>query len=348
LKNTIVEVELNLIDAHPRQPRLGFSKESISNLADSLEDPDIGLLQPVVLRPKPNAPGRYELVAGERRVRAARRAAWIRIPAIIRAADDKTSLKSMIAENYEREQLNVLELGFAIAELNRPQEEGGCGMTTDEIGKMFHHKRAWVCELLRLLKLPEPWRSQLIAGELDKARTRLLVGNGRDKEFYEAVRTDQEEHPDRWRTRNQWELNVKKILNQIERHKSKADSNTRTCARSAGPEDCQPVKTLKSQPVAKTVLPGKASNGDKPADRPIDAPASSDESPSTNDSTPISVRLLTDDQVRKLVEPYAHSNPDLVAIRNQCRDCILELAVNQPRKHQCTGRTKRPRASASA
>jgi hypothetical protein len=94
LKNTNAEVELNLIDAHPRQPRLGLSKEFISNLAESLEDPDVGLLPPVVLRPKPNAPGRYELIAGEQQVLAARKAAWLSIPAIV-LADENTSLSAL-------------------------------------------------------------------------------------------------------------------------------------------------------------------------------------------------------------------------------------------------------------
>lgn len=224
-------------------------------------------------------------------------------------------------------------------------------MTVKEIGRMFHRDISWVSHRLRLLKVPEPWRSQLISGELVESKALFLVGKDKDKEFYEAVRLDQEQHPDRWRTREQWEFQINKIMASIKRGRASVDAKQ---PRGQTPgQACEvPLPPFQSQPINKAATSNKAGNNAKPSVRSVhgqtDTTASSSEPPNIGDSIPSVSRMLTDDQVRDMVQPYAKSRADLVAIRNHCRYCLEELAANRPSQRKYAGRTKRVPARASA
>ncbi len=140
------ELPLDLISPNPKQPRRQFEQEGLDALAASLDEQ--GVLQPVLVRPA--AGGSYELVAGERRWRAARLAGLSTIPALVRARGDAASLEVALVENMAREDLNPIEEARACAAL---VEE--LGLTRAEVGRRVGRSRVAVSNLLRLLDLPD-------------------------------------------------------------------------------------------------------------------------------------------------------------------------------------------------
>ena len=140
------ELPVELIVANPNQPRRHFDEEALNALAGSLGER--GVLQPVLVRPKPG--GTYELVAGERRWRAAQIAGLTEIPALVRARDDAATLELALIENMAREDLNPVEEARACAAL---VEE--LGLTREEVGRRVGRSRVAVSNLLRLLDLPD-------------------------------------------------------------------------------------------------------------------------------------------------------------------------------------------------
>src|SRR5215207_493495 len=140
------ELPIELIAPNPSQPRRAFEEEALVGLAESLKER--GVLQPVLVRPLPG--GSYELIAGERRWRAARIAGLESVPAMVRPDDDAASLELALIENMAREDLNPLEEARACAAL---VEE--LGLTRDEVGRRVGRSRVAVSNLLRLLELPD-------------------------------------------------------------------------------------------------------------------------------------------------------------------------------------------------
>jgi ParB family transcriptional regulator, chromosome partitioning protein len=140
------ELPLELISPNPKQPRRQFEQEGLDALAASLDEQ--GVLQPVLVRPR--AGGKYELVAGERRWRAARLAGLSTIPALVRDRGDAASLEVALIENMAREDLNPIEEARASAAL---VEE--LGLTRAEVGRRVGRSRVAVSNLLRLLDLPD-------------------------------------------------------------------------------------------------------------------------------------------------------------------------------------------------
>lgn len=157
------ELPVELIVANPNQPRRHFDEEALNALAESLGEQ--GVLQPVLVRPKPG--GTYELVAGERRWRAARIAGLSEIPALVRPHDDAASLEIALIENMAREDLNPIEEARACAAL---VEE--LGLTREQVGRRVGRGRVAVSNLMRLLDLPDE-TIELIEGE------QLSEGHGR-------------------------------------------------------------------------------------------------------------------------------------------------------------------------
>ncbi|MFM1864781.1 MAG: hypothetical protein RL677_561, partial [Actinomycetota bacterium] len=149
------EVELNLIDANPKQPRKVFEEDAMNELAYSLRE--IGLLQPVVVRTK--GKNRYELIAGERRLRAAKMAELKTIPVIIKATDDEAMLRDALLENLHRSNLNPLEEAAAYQQL---LEDFSC--TQDELAIKIGRSRPQISNTLRLLKLPTNVQKRVAAG----------------------------------------------------------------------------------------------------------------------------------------------------------------------------------------
>ena len=123
-----VDVEVEAIDIHPRQPRKYFDKQEIAQLAESLKD--VGLIHRIVVRPKLGANGesRFELLAGERRLRAAKKAGWPTVPSVVRDVDDQTALKILLRENFDRKDLNPIERAEALKSFCDPVEKGGGGL----------------------------------------------------------------------------------------------------------------------------------------------------------------------------------------------------------------------------
>ncbi|HEX8159755.1 MAG TPA: ParB/RepB/Spo0J family partition protein [Solirubrobacteraceae bacterium] len=157
---------VELIAPNPRQPRRAFDHEALEALATSLRER--GLLQPVLVRPVPG--GTYELVAGERRWRAAQIAGLATIPALVRARDDAEALETALIENMAREDLNPVEEARACAAL---VEE--LGLTREIVGLRVGRSRVAVSNLLRLLDLPDEALESLERGELSAGHGRALL-----------------------------------------------------------------------------------------------------------------------------------------------------------------------------
>jgi ParB family chromosome partitioning protein len=160
------ELAVDLIAPSPHQPRRAFDEAALQSLADSIAAN--GVLQPVLVRPLPG--GTYELVAGERRWRAAKLAGLDRVPALVRARDDATSLEIALVENMAREDLNPVEEARACAAL---VEE--LGLTREEVGRRVGRSRVAVSNLLRLLDLPDDALALLESGALSEGHGRALL-----------------------------------------------------------------------------------------------------------------------------------------------------------------------------
>jgi ParB family chromosome partitioning protein len=160
------ELPVELIVANPNQPRRNFDEEALNALAGSLGER--GVLQPVLVRPKPG--GTYELVAGERRWRAAQIAGLAEIPALVRARDDAATLELALIENMAREDLNPIEEARACAAL---VEE--LGLTRENVGRRVGRSRVAVSNLLRLLDLPDEAIEMLEREQLSEGHGRALL-----------------------------------------------------------------------------------------------------------------------------------------------------------------------------
>jgi ParB family chromosome partitioning protein len=167
------QLPTDLIAPNPRQPRRSFDEESIVALSESVRAR--GVLQPVLVRPLPG--GTYELIAGERRWRAATLAGLDTIPALVRQHDDAASLELALIENMAREDLNPVEEARACAALT---EE--LGLSRDEVGRRVGRSRVAVSNLVRLLDLPDEALELVAAGELSEGHGRaLLTATGNDE-----------------------------------------------------------------------------------------------------------------------------------------------------------------------
>jgi ParB family chromosome partitioning protein len=167
----LLEVPVGAIQPNPRQPRVDFPEESLAALARSIRE--VGVLQPVVVRRRD---GGYELVAGERRVRAAKLAGLATIPAIVREGDDTESLREALIENIHREDLAPLELASAFQEL---LEE--LGVTQEAVAERLGYSRAHIANTIRLLSLPADVQRLLAEGKIQAGHARALLGLGDDE-----------------------------------------------------------------------------------------------------------------------------------------------------------------------
>ena len=160
------QLDVNVINANPHQPRQSFQEDALLALADSIRAR--GVLQPVLVRPLPD--GRFELIAGERRWRAARLAELETIPALVRRHDDAASLEIALIENMAREDLNPVEQARACTAL---VEE--LGLTREEVGLRVGRSRVSVSNLIRLLDLPDEALELIERGALTEGHGRALL-----------------------------------------------------------------------------------------------------------------------------------------------------------------------------
>ena len=165
-ENGLRVVPVELIDPNPRQPRQAFDSAALGDLAESIRAR--GVLQPIVVRGLPG--GRYELVAGERRLRATRIAGLDSIPAMVRDADDWERLDLALAENMAREDLNAVEEARACAML-----VDDLGITREEVGKRVGRSRSAISNLIRLLDLPEEALELIERGDLSEGHGRAIL-----------------------------------------------------------------------------------------------------------------------------------------------------------------------------
>jgi ParB family chromosome partitioning protein len=159
------ELPVGLIEPNPRQPRSVFDPEALAELVHSIRE--IGLLQPVVVR---EVGTHYELIAGERRLRASKEAGLTQIPAIIRATEDDDLLRDALLENLHRSNLNALEEAAAYSQL---LADFGC--TQEELAQRIGRSRPQVTNTLRLLKLPPDVQRRVAAGVLSAGHARALL-----------------------------------------------------------------------------------------------------------------------------------------------------------------------------
>lgn len=162
---------LRIAEIEPRadQPRKQFDKESLRALADSIAA--YGVLQPILVRPNPKIEDMFEIIAGERRWRAAKMAGLSEIPAVILDGDDLKAAQIAVIENVQREDLNVVEEAFAYEALIERFD-----LTQDQVAKQVGKSRPAIANLLRLLELPEEVLEQLKAGDITSGHARALLG----------------------------------------------------------------------------------------------------------------------------------------------------------------------------
>lgn len=158
---------IEFLSPNPRNPRRHFGDADLADLAQSISEH--GVVQPVVVRPASES-GRYEIIAGERRWRAAQRAGLTEIPIIIRDVNDRVALELAIIENVQRADLNPLEEALGYQQLIDEHS-----YTQADLGQVIGKSRSHVANTLRLLKLPDPVRDMLVDGSLSAGHARTLV-----------------------------------------------------------------------------------------------------------------------------------------------------------------------------
>ena len=165
-EESLHQIPLDLIDANTRQPRTVFAEQGLQELAESIRAR--GVLQPVLVTAL--AGGRYELIAGERRLRAARLAGLDRIPALVRPSESGERLELALIENMAREDLNPVEAARACAAL-----VDELGLSKEEVGRRLGRSRAAISNMVRLLDLPDDVLAMLESGELSEGHGRAIL-----------------------------------------------------------------------------------------------------------------------------------------------------------------------------
>lgn len=169
---------VDLVDPNPFQPRRIFDEESIKSLANSIRER--GVIQPILVREKDG--GRYELIAGERRLRAAKMAELDEVPIIVREISDKDSLELAILENIQREELNPIDEADGYARLVKD-----FGHTQEDISKFTGKSRSYIANAMRLLGLPEFTRNAVASGRLSVGHAKLALATDDPDAFAEEV-----------------------------------------------------------------------------------------------------------------------------------------------------------------
>ncbi len=161
-------LSVSAVDPNPYQPRKEFSEEELTELAESIREN--GLLQPLVVRPDPGERDRFQLVAGERRLRAVGRLGWSKVPAVVREIDDRALLVLALVENLQREALGPLEEAEGYRALTEQFE-----LTQGEVAQAVGKDRSTVANMLRLLRLPPSVRRYVDEGSLQMGHARALL-----------------------------------------------------------------------------------------------------------------------------------------------------------------------------
>lgn len=164
--SAISEIEISKIEPNPDQPRRSFSEESLDELATSIRE--LGIVQPLTLRLADN--GRYQIIAGERRWRAASRAGLLSVPAYVRTASDSEVTEMALIENIQREDLNAIEVALGFKKLI-----DSYSLTQERLSERLGKKRATIANHLRLLKLPAKIQLGLRDRKIDMGHARAIL-----------------------------------------------------------------------------------------------------------------------------------------------------------------------------
>jgi ParB family chromosome partitioning protein len=160
------EIAVALITPNPKQPRQNFDEEALGELADSVRV--LGVIQPITVMPERD--GRYTIISGERRWRAAQRAGLETVPVYIRVADDQTLHEMALVENIQRQDLNAMEVAFS---LQRLMDE--CSLTQDKLSERVGKKRPTIANYLRLLRLPDEVQLALKEGYISMGHAKAIA-----------------------------------------------------------------------------------------------------------------------------------------------------------------------------
>ncbi len=176
--NSVEYISIDKIKPNTNQPRKSFNEEKINELASSILEH--GLIQPIVVRAYGSG---YEIVAGERRYRAARVAGLKNIPCLIRELSDEQNMLLAIIENVQREDLNPIDEAMAINQMIDTY-----GLTQEQVSKSISKSRPYITNSLRLLRLPETIREAIIAGELSAGHARAILAVGSETHMLELAK----------------------------------------------------------------------------------------------------------------------------------------------------------------
>ncbi len=161
----IEEIEVNLIEANPYQPRTTFDQELLEELSDSIKS--LGIVQPLTVRA---LNGKFQLISGERRLRAARMAGLTTVPAYVRTANDQGMLEMALVENIQRQDLNAIEVAISFQRLIDE-----CSLTHESLSERVAKKRATISNYLRLLKLPAEIQLAIKEGKISMGHARAMI-----------------------------------------------------------------------------------------------------------------------------------------------------------------------------
>ncbi|MBJ8350069.1 ParB/RepB/Spo0J family partition protein [Streptococcus zalophi] len=184
MKEILKLIPIKDVHKNPYQPRIHFNQQALEELSLSIKEN--GLIQPIIVR-ESDILG-YELIAGERRLRASKLAGLERIPAIIKSISDEDSIKQAIIENLQRSDLNPIEEAKAYQNVINQQQ-----LTHDELALYMGKSRPYITNILRLLNLPQEIITAVEEGVISQGHARLLVGiKSKNKQFYwfEKIQTD--------------------------------------------------------------------------------------------------------------------------------------------------------------
>jgi ParB family chromosome partitioning protein len=170
-RSELLHLNVQEVETNPFQPRREFNEEEIASLSESLKAHD--MLQPILVR---RVEGRYQLISGERRLRAAQRAGWTTIPARVREADDRPVAELAIVENLQRKDLNPVEKALSF---KRYLDEHRC--TQEELAQRLAIDRSTIANLMRLLELPKVILASLQSGKLTAGHARALLPLGEER-----------------------------------------------------------------------------------------------------------------------------------------------------------------------
>lgn len=178
-ESALRDVPTSAIEPNPNQPRVHFDEDSLNDLAKSIKE--IGILQPLLVREV--SPGKYQLIAGERRWRAAQRAALAEVPVVVREIDELGSVEQALVENLHRQDLTALEEASAYQQLAED-----FSLTHDQVAKRVGKSRAAVSNALRLLTLPATIQGFLADGRLSAGHARAILGASSHEQMEKLAR----------------------------------------------------------------------------------------------------------------------------------------------------------------